>query len=133
MAEKKKVCGFLSTSGQAKGWKNIPEGGLITEAGNSEEYYTGSWRTFRPLVDKNKCTNCMICWIMCPDSSILVEGEKMEGFDYDHCKGCGICAEVCPFKCIIRVREDDFENFNKDNDFDEQGRTTTKDLTYEKK
>ena len=132
MAEKKKVCGFLATSGHQKGWKEIPEGGLIVEPGNAEEYYTGSWRTFRPLVDKKKCINCMICWIMCPDSAILVEGEEMKGFDYDHCKGCGICAEVCPTKCIDRVREDSYDELNKDNDFDEQGQTTTKEIKYEK-
>lgn len=121
----------MAASGEIKGWKEIPQGGIITEAGNSEKYYTGGWRTFMPLVDKKKCTNCMICWIMCPDSSIIAENGNMEGFDYDHCKGCGICSEVCPVKCIIRIREDDFEKFNAD-EFDEQGRTTTKELTYEK-
>jgi pyruvate ferredoxin oxidoreductase delta subunit len=38
----------------------------------------------------------MICWVFCPDSSILVKEEKMVGIDYDHCKGCGICAHECP-------------------------------------
>ena len=121
----KKVCGFLAASGHAKGWKEIPEAGLIIEAGNSEEYYTGGWRTFRPLVDKKRCTNCMICWINCPDSAIIAKDGNMEGFDYDHCKGCKICSEVCPTKCIKTVKESDFEEENKNNDYDEQGRTTT--------
>ena len=34
-----------------KGWKEIPLGGLILEAGNAEKYKTGGWRTYRPERD----------------------------------------------------------------------------------
>jgi pyruvate ferredoxin oxidoreductase delta subunit len=88
-----------------KGYKEIPIGGLITEAGNAKKYNTGSWRTFKPVRDKDKCIDCLLCWIYCPDSSILVSGGKIVGIDYDHCKGCGICAKVCPKKCIEMVEE----------------------------
>ncbi len=88
-----------------KGWKEIPIGGLITKAGNAEEYKTGDWRTFRPVRDESKCIHCMFCWVYCPDSSVLVKEGKMVGFDYDHCKGCGICASVCPKKCITMEKE----------------------------
>jgi pyruvate ferredoxin oxidoreductase delta subunit len=88
-----------------KGWKELPIGAKILQAGNSVEYDTGSWRTFRPVVDKEKCTNCLICWILCPDACILVEDEQMVGYDYDHCKGCGICAELCPVHAIEMVLE----------------------------
>ena len=88
------------------GWKKIPIGGLIIEAGNAKTYKTGGWRTFKPVKDESKCIHCLICWIYCPDSSILVSEGKMVGFDYDHCKGCGICAEVCPKKCIKMEREE---------------------------
>ena len=57
---------------------------------------TGSWRTFRPEVDYSKCTRCMLCWVYCPDLSIIARDKKMIGVDMDHCKGCGICVEVCP-------------------------------------
>lgn len=87
------------------GWKSIPLGGLILEAGNSVEYKTGGWRAFRPVRDAERCTNCLICWIFCPDSSIVVENEKFGRFDLDHCKGCGICAQQCPVKCIEMVEE----------------------------
>ena len=87
------------------GWKEIPIGGLITEAGSAKKYNTGDWRTFKPVRDENKCIHCLICWVYCPDSSILVAEGKMVGFDYDHCKGCGICATVCPKKCIEMVKE----------------------------
>jgi len=92
-----------------KGWKEIPIGGLILEAGNAEEYKTGSWRTFRPVVDKEKCKNCLLCWIYCPDSSIKVENEKMEGFYYDYCKGCGICKNICPFNAIKMIEESKYQ------------------------
>ncbi|OIO75591.1 MAG: ferredoxin [Elusimicrobia bacterium CG1_02_37_114] len=83
-----------------KGWKEIPIGGLIVKAGNAEEYKTGDWRTFKPVRDESKCSQCLLCWVYCPDSSIKVKDGKMVGFDYDHCKGCGICAKICPKKCI---------------------------------
>lgn len=93
-----------------KKWKEIPIGGMILEAGNAEKYLTGGWRTFRPVVDKEKCTNCLLCWIYCPDLAIKVADEEMRGFFLDHCKGCGICANVCPFKAITMVEESEAES-----------------------
>ncbi len=90
------------------GWKDIPIGGLTEEAGCSVNYLTGGWRAFRPVLDADKCIHCMICWVFCPDSSILVEDEKMIGFDLDHCKGCGICAQQCPKDCIEMIEESEF-------------------------
>ena len=88
-----------------KGWKEIPIGGKIVEAGNAIKYKTGDWRTFKPVRDKEKCTDCLFCWIYCPDSCVLVKDGKITGIDYEHCKGCGICAEVCPKKCIEMIKE----------------------------
>jgi pyruvate ferredoxin oxidoreductase delta subunit len=82
------------------GWKDLPIGGVIEEAGNARELNTGAWRAFRPIINKDKCTNCLQCWIFCPDMSIKVESQKMAGFDLYHCKGCGICANVCPSDAI---------------------------------
>ena len=93
-----------------KGWKEIPIGGVIDRAGSAEEYKTGDWRTFKPVRDEKKCTHCLLCWIYCPDSSILVKDRKMVGFDDEHCKGCGICASVCPVKCIKMEKEVTTEN-----------------------
>jgi pyruvate ferredoxin oxidoreductase delta subunit len=110
-----------------KSWREIPIGGKILEPGNSVNYRTGDWRTFRPVHLKDKCTNCMICWVCCPDSAIKVgkvddpnKGDKgvsnnpkfanFGGFDYEHCKGCGICADECPFKSIEMREEKDFKD-----------------------
>jgi len=85
--------------------KELPPGAMITEAGNAKNYETGSWRSRMPVVDKGKCTNCLTCWIFCPDNSVIVENEKMVGFKLTHCKGCGICANQCPAKCITMKEE----------------------------
>lgn len=83
-------------------WKVVefPVGAVIPAAGNSEDYITGGWRSERPWRDDAKCTQCLLCWIVCPDSAITVADEKVGPYDLDHCKGCGICAKVCPVDAI---------------------------------
>jgi 2-oxoacid:acceptor oxidoreductase delta subunit (pyruvate/2-ketoisovalerate family) len=95
-----------------KGWKDLAIGGLIEDAGNAACYETGSWRTFRPIRDDEKCIQCLQCWIFCPDSAIVVEDGKVVDIDLEHCKGCGICAAICPPKAhaIEMVRESDIED-----------------------
>lgn len=80
-------------------WREMPLGGIIFQGGSSVGYRTGGWRTYKPMHVPERCIHCLRCWILCPDSAILVEDEKMIGFDYDHCKGCGLCARECPPKC----------------------------------
>ena len=79
-------------------WREVNPGGVVRDAGNSVTYETGTWRSMRPVRDLDQCTQCLICWIMCPDSAITIEDGKVAGFDYELCKGCGICAEECPVK-----------------------------------
>ena len=93
------------TSNKKPGWKSLPIGGVVLEPGSSLKYKTGDWRAFRPLVDKEKCVNCLLCWIYCPDSSI-VRKEKWVEVNYDYCKGCGICAHECPKEAIKMVEEE---------------------------
>ncbi|MFH1406660.1 MAG: 4Fe-4S binding protein [Candidatus Omnitrophota bacterium] len=92
---------------EQKGWKQLPVGGYILEAGNAVNYKTGSWRTFKPVWDEKKCIHCLSCWIYCPDSSVMTKDGKITGIDYEHCKGCGICDTVCPtkVKAISMVKE----------------------------
>lgn len=78
-------------------WQDMPHGACIA-GGTAFHYETGDWRNKRPIFYEDRCTHCLICWIYCPDSSILVKDGKMIGIDYEHCKGCGICARECPPK-----------------------------------
>jgi len=90
-----------------KRWQDLLPGGYIAEKGNSKNYETGSWRTFKPVFEGAKCTHCLFCWVYCPDDAVIVKEGKMLGFDYEHCKGCGLCAVECPDKqkCITMVLE----------------------------
>lgn len=60
---------------------------------------TGSWRSMKPVVRKEKCTSCLLCWKFCPEPCITMQ-DGIPVIDYDYCKGCGICAEVCAKKAI---------------------------------
>jgi pyruvate ferredoxin oxidoreductase delta subunit len=62
---------------------------------------TGTWRVFRPVVNKTVCNSCGMCAMYCPDGAIDSEYE----IDLVFCKGCGICANECPKKAIIMERE----------------------------
>lgn len=85
----------------------LPSGGVIEKGGTAHDYTTGGWRKLLPVVDLGKCTSCLICWVMCPDSAVIVKDGKMVGFDLEHCKGCGICAVECPDKVkAIKMEEE---------------------------
>ncbi|HDO21105.1 MAG: 4Fe-4S binding protein [archaeon GB-1867-097] len=88
---------------ELKGWREIPIAGVTWKS--SMETKTGDWKTFKPVIDQNKCIKCLICWISCPDMAIQWNGEKVVE-NYDYCKGCGICANVCPVKAIKMVKEE---------------------------
>ncbi len=96
--------------------------GTATEAGSASKLNTGSWRTYAPLTDFEKCTDCMICWAYCPDSAIAAEDGKKTGTDYQYCKGCGICAVECPVDCIEMKLDSDVTDAEREA---EQPRTRT--------
>jgi len=89
--------------GKQELWKQIPTGGYSEQPGSTSLVRTGDWRSEVPVLEIERCTHCMICWIDCPDASFQVAESKLVGIDLDHCKGCGICVEVCPTKCIEMV------------------------------
>jgi 2-oxoacid:acceptor oxidoreductase delta subunit (pyruvate/2-ketoisovalerate family) len=67
---------------------------------------TRGWRTgHKPTIDLTRCVNCLLCWIYCPDSAVLLDGTTLVGFDYAFCKGCEICAEMCPTGAVTMVDE----------------------------
>lgn len=76
-------------------------GAAVRDPGSTRKNKTGSWRTFKPVHDKEKCIDCGICYYFCPEGCINLDIE----IDFDYCKGCGICAEECPVKAISMERE----------------------------
>lgn len=96
------------------GYLNAPIGGInpcigstiINDISSSREGYI-------PLFEKEKCINCGLCDITCPDMVFQfqleeVNGEKRiinKGLDYKHCKGCLRCVEICPTKALMVGRE----------------------------
>ncbi len=88
-----------------KTWKDLPIAAIIPEPATSLEYKTGAWRTFKPVIDQNKCVKCLLCWVSCPEPAIIRHEDDSVSIDYDYCKGCGICANMCPVKAIEMVSE----------------------------
>jgi 2-oxoacid:acceptor oxidoreductase delta subunit (pyruvate/2-ketoisovalerate family) len=90
--------------------KELPEGGIVKSPavnGEQRNMITGNWRILRPVVDHDKCTLCMVCYMSCPDACITVVDDKIV-HDLEYCKGCGICTAVCAVKAVDRVAELDF-------------------------
>lgn len=68
------------------------------------------WRSAFPVIDAERCTRCLQCYLACPDGTIFkvrdASGEVEHlAIDYAFCKGCGICAQVCPAECVAFIPE----------------------------
>ncbi len=80
-------------------------GSIITDAGNASFRKTGDWRTEKPVLDREVCIRCALCWIDCPDAAIRPGDDGYYEADLYYCKGCGICAKICPVGAIVMVEE----------------------------
>jgi len=91
--------------GGLKPWNELSVAGTVSPE-DAALPRTGGWRTgLRPDVDVSACVDCLLCWLYCPDSAVLVDGTAFSGFDLDYCKGCEICAAVCPVGAISMAEE----------------------------
>jgi pyruvate ferredoxin oxidoreductase delta subunit len=88
-------------------WKDMEIGNIVMEAGSASARKTGDWRTERPILDKQKCTKCALCWLDCPDAAIKPTEEGYYEADLNYCKGCGICANICPVDAITMIEEEE--------------------------
>ncbi len=77
----------------------------IISPGNSSIRRTGDWSMYKPVIDYDKCTKCMICFVYCPDSAITIDESGYPVVNYDACKGCNICYTECPTKTITIARK----------------------------
>lgn len=67
---------------------------------------TGTWRTQRPVINKEICNACGICMVFCPPQCIDYDDSYV--IDLEYCKGCGICAKECPKKAITMTPEGEY-------------------------
>jgi len=64
-----------------------------------------NWRTWKPVIDYDKCIKCGLCWLHCPDSAYTINKKGYPVCDGRVCKGCLLCLQVCPVKCISAQQE----------------------------
>ena len=88
-------------------WRDLEVGNILLKPGNASERRTGDRRTERPVVDREKCNKCGLCWLYCPDAAIKVVDDGYYEPDLYYCKGCGICAEMCPKGAIQMIEEEE--------------------------
>jgi 2-oxoacid:acceptor oxidoreductase delta subunit (pyruvate/2-ketoisovalerate family) len=74
------------------------EAGFLTQK-------NAGWRSERPVIDADRGTGCLQCYLYCPDGVISWADEKRMDIDYDFCKGCGICAKICRVGAIVMEAE----------------------------
>lgn len=71
-----------------------------TETGAAKH---GEWKPWFPVIDYDRCTNCMQCLSFCLFGVYGVDTEKrIEVQSNDHCKtNCPACSRVCPEAAIM--------------------------------
>jgi len=55
----------------------------------------------RYLVDREKCTGCLLCVKNCPTGAVTGKRKEPVNLDQEKCIKCGICFEVCKFKAML--------------------------------
>lgn len=78
---------------------------IISKPDKAASSVTGTWRTFRPVINRERCNKCMMCWLYCPEGVVSKDSNGYPVVDYEFCKGCGICANECRAKAIDMVVE----------------------------
>jgi Pyruvate/2-oxoacid:ferredoxin oxidoreductase delta subunit len=63
----------------------------------------GQWKPWFPVIDYDRCTNCMQCLSFCLFGVYGVDGERrIEVQNQDNCKtNCPACSRVCPEAAIM--------------------------------
>jgi 2-oxoacid:acceptor oxidoreductase delta subunit (pyruvate/2-ketoisovalerate family) len=76
---------------------------------------TGEWRILRPEIFREKCNRCGICYLYCPEGTMVFKSATGPEINLTYCKGCGICASECPRKAIsLKPEYADRANGKKD-------------------
>ena len=51
-----------------------------------------------------RCVQCDLCFLLCPDISIMKIDDNRYEVNADYCKGCSVCAATCP-RHVIEMRD----------------------------
>ena len=97
------------------GYNSAPIGGVLPTPGNTAHNDLQTSRTgWMPVLDRDKCIDCGMCDMVCPDLCLVWSthtGEdgkplvKLDGVDYQYCKGCMRCVETCSTSAMTREAE----------------------------
>ena len=66
-------------------------------------YCASLWREQHPVWDTERCFQCGICFLCCPDGAVTLRHDGYYEMEPQQCKGCGICAVECPNSAITMV------------------------------
>jgi Pyruvate/2-oxoacid:ferredoxin oxidoreductase delta subunit len=84
---------------------NIPAGKSLREDGPKPTLKSevGAWKPWFPVIDYDRCTNCMQCLSFCLFGVYGVDDEKrIQVQNQDNCKtNCPACSRVCPEAAIM--------------------------------
>jgi pyruvate ferredoxin oxidoreductase gamma subunit len=97
------------------GYLDAPTGGMVLNPGNTVlKDLTVSRNGFIPAFDIEKCVDCALCDLVCPDFCFVWDVEqrldgseaiRLRGIDYNFCKGCMKCIDACPTYALTNERE----------------------------
>ncbi len=99
----------------AWGYRTAPLGGVLPTPGNTAYNDLHTSRTgWMPVLDRDKCIDCGMCDLVCPDLCLVwsthigADGQpavRLDGIDYQYCKGCMRCVETCSTAAMTREEE----------------------------
>jgi pyruvate ferredoxin oxidoreductase gamma subunit len=103
------------TANPVWGYKTAPLGGVLPTPGNTAHNNLATSRTgWMPVLNDEKCIHCGMCDMVCPDLCLVwsthVDDDgtatvKLDGVDYQYCKGCMRCVETCATEAMTKEAE----------------------------
>ncbi len=95
-------------------WKELPHVPVSLGVAGSIGA-TGEWRIVRPEINREKCNRCGLCYVYCPEGTMIFADGNGPEVNFTYCKGCGICGAECPRKAIV-MKLETAERKNKKSD-----------------
>ena len=75
---------------------------VLDQVRDAQAEAPGAWKPWFPVIDYDRCTNCMQCLTFCLFDVYGVEEEKINVSIQDNCKtNCPACSRVCPEAAIM--------------------------------